>query len=224
MSKPTASQVITYAKKFVRKAKYGSPNAFTKWYYGNNTAAPWCAIFVYYCLAHTSGKTLMTGCGNKAYVPTVWNWAKAKGYTRKTPAKGDLVIFDWQKDNVADHIGFVLADKGSTVQTLEGNTSNVSNGNGGCVQIRTRSKTLIKGYVRLPYAKASSSLKTGKVIAKSGLNVRSGAGTGYKRVGGLKKGVKVTCKATIKKGNQTWWKIGDKKYICAIRGKDRYIK
>lgn len=166
MSKPTAKKVINYAKKFVRSARYGSPNLFTKWFYGNNTTAPWCAIFVYYCLAHTGGKELMSGCKNKAYCPSIWNWAKAKGYTISKGSKakyGDLVLFDWQKDGVCDHIGFILEDNGNTVDTLEGNTSSTSNGNGGCVQYRTRSKSVIKGYVRLPYAKAKKRYYTGKL-------------------------------------------------------------
>lgn len=231
MSKPTASKVIKYAKKFIRKAPYGSPNTFTKWFYGNNTVAPWCAIFVYYCLAHTGGKELMAGCQNKAYCPTIWNFGKAKGYALSSGSKakqGDLVLFDWNKDKVCDHIGFIIKDNGNgTVTTVEGNTSNTSNGNGGCVQIRTRSKGIIRGYVRLPYAKATKTTakkKTGKVIAKAGLNVRAGAGTNFRRVGGLKKGAKVTCQAVVKKGSQTWWKIGASKYVCAINGKSRYIK
>lgn len=229
MSRPTASKVIKYAEKWIRRSPYGSPNIFTKWYYGNNTTAPWCAIFVYYCLAHCGGKELMSGCKNKAYVPTVYNWAKAKGYLKKTGKKGDLVIFDWQKDGVADHEGFIVKDNDDgTVTTIEGNTSSTSNGNGGCCQRRVRSKKLIKAYVRLPYAKAtkkaSSKKKTGKVIAKAGLNVRAGAGTKYRVLKTLKKGTRVTCYGVIKKGKQTWWKIGKGKYVCAINNKVKYIK
>ena len=95
MSKPTADKVIKYAAKFVRPKPYKAPNMFTRWFYGNNTIAPYCAIFVYYCLAHTGGKELMSGCKNKAYCPSIWNWAKAKGYTVSKASKakkGDLVL------------------------------------------------------------------------------------------------------------------------------------
>ena len=166
MSKPTADKVIKYAAKFVRPKPYKAPNMFTRWFYGNNTIAPYCAIFVYYCLAHTGGKELMSGCKNKAYCPSIWNWAKAKGYTVSKTSKakkGDLVLFDWNKDQVCDHIGFILEDNGGTVKTLEGNTSNTNNSNGGCVQYRTRSKSVIKGYVRLPYAKGKKRYYTGKL-------------------------------------------------------------
>lgn len=175
MSKPTAKQVTDYSKKFVRKAPYGSPNTFTRWFYGDNRVAPFCAIFVYYCLAHTGGKYLMEGCSNKAYVPTIYNWAKAKGYfiTSGSKAKlGDLCIFDWNKDNVADHIGFIIKDNGNEVETLEGNTDN------GRVAYRTRSKGLIKGYVRLPYATAAAPKKKKSIdqIAKEVLAGKWGNG------------------------------------------------
>lgn len=166
MSKPTATAVVNYAKKFVRSKPYKAPNMFTKWFYGNNTVAPWCAIFVYYCLAHTGGKDLMKGCPNKAYCPTIWNWAKSKGYTetRHSKAKaGDLVLFDWNKDKVCDHVGFVIKDNGDdTITTVEGNTSNTNNSNGSCVQIRHRSKSVVKGFVRLPYAKPKAKTYSGK--------------------------------------------------------------
>lgn len=191
MSKPTANAVLKYAKSFVRSAKYGSPNKFTKWFYGNNTTAPWCAIFVYYCLAHTGGKELMSGCANKAYCPTIWNWGKAKKYNKTSPKAGDLVLFDWEKDNVCDHIGFVIKDNGNgTIQTVEGNTSNTSNGNGGCVQIRTRNKSLVKGYIRLPYATATKPATTSKktysgtfpTLPKRGYFQNKDKGTNVKRL------------------------------------------
>lgn len=191
---PTASQVVTYAKKYVRSAKYGSPNAFTKWYGFGNQAVAWCAIFVYYCLAHCGGANLMAGCKNKAYCPTIWNWAKAKGYAHSsssTAKMGDLVLFDWQKDGVCDHIGFVIKDLGNgKVQTVEGNTSNTSNGNGGCVQIRTRTKSVIKGFIRLPYAttkKTTTSTKKGysgtfPTLPKKGYLGKGDKGTAVKNL------------------------------------------
>lgn len=147
----TANQIISKAKSYVRAKPYGSTNKFNRWY-GLYPCA-WCAIFVYYTLAACGAKSLMAGCANKAYCPTIWSWAKAKGYARTSnPKKGDLVLFDWGQDGVCDHIGFVVKDNGNgTVTTVEGNTSNTSNGNGGCVQIRVRAKSLIRGYVRLPY-------------------------------------------------------------------------
>lgn len=184
---PTANQVVTYAKKWVRTAPYGSPNLFSRWFGFGNQVVAWCAVFVYYCLAQTGGKNLMAGCANKAYCPTIWNWGVAKGYSVNkwgTAKEGDLVLFDWELDGVCDHIGFIIKDNGNgTVTTVEGNTSNVSNGNGGCVQIRTRSKNVIKGYLRLPYRKTASSSKKKSIseVAKEVVAGKWGSGNDRKK-------------------------------------------
>src|SRR5699024_6445297 len=50
---------------------------------------------------------------------------KNKGIWRglAKPVPGDIVVFDWQKNGWADHIGFVEAVNGNTITTIEGNTS-----------------------------------------------------------------------------------------------------
>ncbi len=152
MAIPTAHEVVEYAEKYIRPQPYYRPNIFTQWYGYNG---PWCAMFVYFCLNKTGGGSLLSGCTNKAYVPTIWEWAKAHKYTltRKSKAiEGDLAVFDWQSDGEPDHIGFVIKDNGDgTISTVEGNTSSVSDGNGNCVQHRTRDKKTLRGLVRLPY-------------------------------------------------------------------------
>jgi cell wall-associated NlpC family hydrolase len=40
-----------------------------------------------------------------------------------TPAPGDLIFFDWEGDGVSDHVGIVERADGTTVYTIEGNTS-----------------------------------------------------------------------------------------------------
>lgn len=225
--KPTSNDVVSYAKKFVRSAPYGSPNQFTRWYYGNNTTAPWCAIFVYYCLAQTGGKELMAGCANKAYVPTIWNWGASKGYNRgaySEAKQGDLVIFDWQKDGVADHIGFALSDHGSYVKTVEGNTSNTNNGNGGCVQIRTRSKSLVKGYVRLPYNTVNGVI--GRGVMEYTMPVRRQHSLKSPTVNTIKKGERVACYKTYKDiyGRLYWaLNIEQTKWVVFSDRKHTYI-
>lgn len=36
---------------------------------------------------------------------------------------GDIIFFDWEGDNVADHTGIVEKTENGTVYTIEGNTS-----------------------------------------------------------------------------------------------------
>lgn len=64
---------------------------------------------------------------------------------------GDLVLFQFDKDAAADHIGIIEKDNGDTITTIEGNTSTNSDANGGAVMRRTRKKSLIMAVVRPAY-------------------------------------------------------------------------
>ena len=167
MAIPTGSQVISTAKKYVRRASYGWCNRFTKWYGFGNQSVAWCGCFVYYVLCKSGAKSLTAGCPNFAYVPAIHDWAKAKGYVTKNPKKGDIIIFDWGHDGTRDHVGFFISKAGSgLVNTVEGNTSSVSASNGGCVQLKVRRTYDILAYIHLPYAKSSSSSKSKSSTAK----------------------------------------------------------
>lgn len=86
---------------------------------------------------------------------TVADWAKEKGlwlpYTA-TPQPGDLVIFDFSGGHTKrDHIGTLKAVTGSTLTTIEGNTSVTSNDNGGAVMTRVRYLSQVTGFIRPPW-------------------------------------------------------------------------
>lgn len=68
--------------------------------------------------------------------------------------------------------------------------------------------------------------KTGKVVARSGVNVRAKASKTSKRMGGLGYGSKVTCYASKKEGSRTWWAITSAKnrWACAKEGSATFIK
>ena len=108
---------------------------FGQWYGANGV--PWCAIFVTWCFA-TAGSKSFARSSRWSYVPYVLNDASAgrNGLSlAKTPAPGDLVLFDWDHDHVCDHIGIV--ESAAPLVTIEGNTSLTSNSNGGEVMRRT---------------------------------------------------------------------------------------
>lgn len=66
-----------------------------------------------------------------------------------------------------DHVGFFVKDNGNgTITTIEGNTSNCSDGNGDCVQQRIRDKKFVCTYIRLPYKAESTSTSTTKKIVE----------------------------------------------------------
>lgn len=227
---------------------------------------------------------------------------------------GDIVMFDFNGNGTSDHTGFVIEVSGNTITTIEGNTGTDNDTNGGQVQKRTRSRSVVNYFVRPKYnddvtvemaiatAKAevgykespknSNKTKYGKwigangqpwccslicwifahlisattpvnqpvksesksqtyaagktytIIAKSGLNVRTGAGTKYaiKKVKDmtkdgkahcvnksassyavLKKGTRVTVLKVKTSGKNVWIQIPSG-WICAIQDGAIYVK
>lgn len=67
-------------------------------------------------------------------------WSKAK--------RGDIVLFDFNKNRTSDHIGIVTKVTSSYIETVEGNTGNGSNTNGDGVYRRTRYKSQVNYFVR----------------------------------------------------------------------------
>lgn len=80
-------------------------------------------------------------------------WQESDAYS---PQPADIVIYDWQDDGAgdntgsADHVGFVVSNKGTTMQIIEGNISNK-------VGYRTLSVNgrYIRGYCLPDYARAN---------------------------------------------------------------------
>lgn len=112
-------------------------NKYGKWYGMNNQ--PWCAIFVSWCAAQCSipASTIL----KFAYVPygveffqKLGRYHPANGSYKPQP--GDIVFF-----GKSDHVGIVERVSGSSIITIEGNTSSGNSGsqsNGDGVYRRTR--------------------------------------------------------------------------------------
>lgn len=90
--------------------------------YPMKTTDDWCAAFVTVVgdLAQAS-KYIGRECGVQRFVAIFKNKGIWRGLAKPVP--GDIVVFDWQKNGWADHIGFVEAINGNTITTIEGNTS-----------------------------------------------------------------------------------------------------
>lgn len=121
---------------------------------------PWCGAFVYWCcnVAGVDVPTAFPTGFTAAYVPGWEAWARANKtwYSSRlkidefNPRAGDIVVFDWNDDSVADHIGIVLSYDGKrTLSTAEGNTSATNNSNGNSTAVRTRDWNVCKGFIRL---------------------------------------------------------------------------
>lgn len=91
-----------------------------------------------------------------AYCPYVERDGRNAGraVAKSSAQPGDVVLFDWGGDGVADHVGIVERNNGSYLTTIEGNTSNGSGSqsNGGVVARRTRSLSSVRCVLRPTYA------------------------------------------------------------------------
>lgn len=140
----------------------------------------WCAAFVTVVgdLANAS-KYIGRECGAQRFVAIFKNKGIWRGLAK--PAPGDIVVFDWQKNGWADHMGFVEAINGNTITTIEGNTSK-------CVARRNYpwNDWRIAGYARPKYPSANP--KPNKTIHDIASEVIQGKwGNGEERVIKLKK-------------------------------------
>lgn len=111
--------------------------------------APWCASFVEWCFVQAGLKELFAE--KSAYVPYFVQQAKVRGWAVAKPAPGDLACFDWNKDGVSDHIGFVVDVLGTKLLTVEGNTAKGNDSNGGQVMKRDdRTLSQVAMFIRVP--------------------------------------------------------------------------
>jgi len=90
--------------------------------YGCSPTA-WCCIFVWWCFREAGIPGLFYGGKKSAYCPTVHEWAKKNGLiVDKTKGRpGDIILFDWQPNGTADHIGIIEKVIPGGYQTIEGN-------------------------------------------------------------------------------------------------------
>ncbi len=113
----------------------GKKNKFGEWYGLNGVA--WCMEFVQY-VYHACGADLpfkTPSCGG------LLNWYRRNQpeCVSKEPVPGCIVIFDFPGTNYGtDHTGLFVRLDGNKITTIDGNTANLSDSNGGCVQQRTR--------------------------------------------------------------------------------------
>ena len=192
----------------------------------------WCAAFV---------SAVSIKCGYTAIIPTecscpqmielfkdLGEWVENDAYK---PSAGDIILYDWNDsgsgDNTGtpDHIGIVEKVSGNTITIIEGNK-------GDAVARRTIqvNGVTIRGYGVPKYdgsgtgsgSSGSSSGSSGsgntasykvKINTKSGVNVRSGAGTKYGIITAIPNGTTVTISKTS--GDWGYTSYGGKKgWIC----------
>lgn len=135
--------------------KESPPNSnnvkYNTWYYGHAVSGsnyPWCMVFQSWLFEGTGLFPKSASCMNTA------EWFKNQKRFFTSPQIGDLVFFKYGTNSRwTNHVGLVIGIKGSTVITIEGNTSKDSNDNGGSVMQRKRSTNIV-GYGRPAYSES----------------------------------------------------------------------
>lgn len=161
----TISEVLYCARDWIGYSRWADPEegtVFGRWFaektgepYFAASGVPYCAMFASYCLDWAG-----VPCAGmpSAYCPDIASAAREAGCTpcNEDAEPGDLVLFDWGGDGLADHIGIVEEnhpDEGY-MTTIEGNTSGGSAGsqsNGGAVARRQRGYGSVCCVVRPDY-------------------------------------------------------------------------
>lgn len=135
----------------IAKSKLGvkenPPNSnkieFNDWFYGTKVypqSAAWCGTFVSYCFAMACLPLgvigYLRGFASCEYaVQNINKW----GRLVTVPKEGDVVFFDWNGDGIFDHTGIFIRDLGKGMfESIEGNTGNTNDSDGGEVMIRQR--------------------------------------------------------------------------------------
>lgn len=87
----------------------------------------WCAMFVSWC-AEQCGYLRAGICPKLSYTPDMVRWFQSRGqwYDRTvTPPVGAYILFDWDGDGRANHVGLVEYVEDGQVHAIEGNSSNM---------------------------------------------------------------------------------------------------
>lgn len=158
------TEMYNFAKSFL-----GKGGATFRSYCGLPSGAAWCNAFVTY-IFHKSGNASLYCNGKKqTYCPTSIkicrsNMAEIPMYLAMP---SDVIYFDWDRNGVPNHIGFVRAHNTTdSIYTIEGNTSNK-------VMNKTRPAKYVCGIFR-PHFKASFILKKLAVDGDCGYNTIAG--------------------------------------------------
>lgn len=154
-------ETYNYAKQF--KGKGG---AIFRKYCGLPAGTAYCNAYVTYIFHHTGNASLYCGGKKQTYCPTSIKWCQKN--LAQVPLylamPMDVIYFDWDRNRVPNHIGFVKAKKStSEIYTHEGNT------NGGIVAEKTRPAKYICGVFR-PHFKGSYKLAKLTVDGDCGYN------------------------------------------------------
>ena len=158
----TSEQIIQLALSYVG-TKEDPPGSnitpFTLAYFDGNlpanpaASAPWCVIFGWYVFREAGASDIFYDGKKVGSCSYVLRWATANKLTvkKEQARRGDILLFDWNKDQAPDHFGFALGSPESgKIRTVEGNTEDT-------VAERLRNMTDVGYVIRPKYAASPGS-------------------------------------------------------------------
>lgn len=158
---PTVNDILKVAKAEIGTKEAPTNNVkYNTWYYGrvvsgNNYA--WCMAFVQWVFNEAGMKLPL----KTASCTALMDYAKKNGvWVTSGYRAGDIILYQFDKDANADHVGICESATSTTVTCIEGNTStNGSQSNGGEVCRKVRKNNLVMGAYRPKYTGATTPKK-----------------------------------------------------------------
>ena len=106
------------------RAELGNKGGEKFWsWYGFDYQVDWCGCFVSWC-ADQNGYLDDDRVPKFCYVQEGLNWFKEEKKWKKPgykPGGGEVIFFDWNDNDIADHVGIVSGTMMGRVLTIEGN-------------------------------------------------------------------------------------------------------
>lgn len=124
--------------------------------YGGGPKA-WCCVFIWWLFRQAEASKLFYGGGKTAYAPTLLTFHRKAGQAVVGDYRpGDVIFFDFNGNGLPDHVGLCESWDGQNITTIDGNTGEGNEANGGAVMRRTRSGKTICGAYRPAYEEECS--------------------------------------------------------------------
>lgn len=225
-----------------KKSKYAKDidENHPDWYNGKKYGFDWCTVFFDWNFINALGEDRAREVLNRptkslgAGVRYSREYLQKIGRVGNTPKVGCAVYFGTLP--YPHHIGFVYKVTESKIYTYEGNCY-ISSGVSG-VKARSYARTygdiLDYGYpvysdepTPEPDPKEMDGYKVGsvyEVTCAGPLNIRKGPGTSYAKVGELKQGDRIECKALRHDSSGNTWLEFSAGWACGIYDGERYIQ
>ena len=119
--------------------------------YGGGPKA-WCCVFVWWLFREAGASKLFFNGAKTAYAPALLTYHRKQGqFVSGDYQPGDVVFFDFNGNGTPDHVGVCEEWDGTNITTIDGNTGEGNEANGGAVMRRTRHKKYICGAYRPAY-------------------------------------------------------------------------